>query len=69
MAGEELGWSSLLGMGLTAAAAVAVGLGIGWLADQLFDSSPIGMIVGLALGIVGAVCFTVVQFRTYLKTD
>ena len=68
MAQSELGWSQLLNMGAVVAAAVVLGLGLGWLVDSIADTTPIFLFLGLALGIAGAVRYTVVEFRKYLKT-
>lgn len=54
-------------MGAAIAAVIAVGTGLGWVVDVLADTVPIFLMVGLALGIVGAVAYTVSQFRKYLK--
>lgn len=66
---EGLDRSSFLTMGLTTAAVVAVGFGIGWLLDSLFDTFPILVIVGLLLGLAGAVTYMVTKFRYYLRSD
>ena len=63
---EGLGWSSLLGMGISTAAVLAVGLVVGWLVDNALDSSPAFLMVGLALGIVGSATYIVLKFREYL---
>ena len=63
-----LGWSELLGMGSVIAVQLLVGLGLGWLVDSLADPTPIFLLVGLLLGIVGAVSYTVIEFRKYLKS-
>jgi len=55
-------------MGVTIAALLVVGVALGWLFDWLFDTFPIFVIVGLALGIGGACSYTVVQFRKYLTS-
>jgi F0F1-type ATP synthase assembly protein I len=65
---RNLGWSELLGMGAISAAQLAVGLGLGWLVDSFADTTPIFMLVGLLLGIVGAVGYTVVEFRKFLNS-
>ncbi|MCW2497779.1 AtpZ/AtpI family protein [Jatrophihabitans sp.] len=65
---EDLGWSDLLNMGVTVAAAIVLGLGAGWLVDSLADTTPIFLFLGLALGIAGAVRYTYLEFRKYLKT-
>lgn len=59
--------SDLLGMGAAAAAALAVGFGLGWLIDTSAGTTPIFTLAGILLGIVGAVSYTVRQFRKYLK--
>lgn len=68
MAAESPGISTLLGMGAVIAAVLVVGMALGWLVDTVADTSPIFALVGLALGIVGAIAYTVRQFRQYLKT-
>jgi hypothetical protein len=69
MATEGLSWSKLLGMGVVIAGQLAVGLGLGALVDSLADTAPVFLLVGLLLGIVGAVGYTCVLFRQYLKTS
>ena len=69
VAPESLGWSSLLGMGAATAAILVVGLGVGMAGRQSGEHVPIFLMIGLALGIVGAVSFIVVKFRTYLDTS
>lgn len=68
MPDESLGWPALLGMGAVVAAQLAVGLGLGWLVDSLAGTSPVFVLVGLLLGIVGAVSYTVLEFRKFLKS-
>lgn len=65
---QPLGWSDLLSLGIVAAAQLLVGFGLGWLVDDLAGTSPVFLLVGLLLGIIGAVSYTVVKFREYLKT-
>jgi ATP synthase protein I len=65
---RSIGWSELLGMGATIAAELAAGLGLGWLIDAFAGTSPIFLIIGLLLGVTGAVAYTVAEFRKYLKT-
>ena len=65
---RSLGWSELLGMGAVIAAELVAGLGLGWLVDSLADTTPIFLLIGLLLGIVAAVSYTVVEFRKYLKS-
>jgi F0F1-type ATP synthase assembly protein I len=61
------GWSTLLGVGIVTALLFAGGLALGWLLDRVFNTFPILVLVGLALGIAGGVCYTIVQFRSFLK--
>jgi F0F1-type ATP synthase assembly protein I len=68
MPDESLGWPALLGMGAVVAAQLAVGLGLGWLVDSLAGTAPVFVLVGLLLGIVGAVSYTVLEFRKFLKS-
>lgn len=65
---NELGWSALLNMGVAAAASIAIGLGAGWLVDSLADTTPIFLFLGLILGVAGAVRYTWLKIRVYLKT-
>jgi F0F1-type ATP synthase assembly protein I len=62
------GLSDLLGMGAVIGAQMAAGFLLGWLVDSLAGTTPIFMLVGVLLGIVGAISYTVSQFRKYLKT-
>jgi F0F1-type ATP synthase assembly protein I len=66
---EGLDSSSFLTMGLTTAGVLAVGFGLGWLFDSLFDTFPIFVIVGLLLGMAGAVSYMIAKFRFYLHSD
>jgi F0F1-type ATP synthase assembly protein I len=56
-------------MGAASAGILAVGLGAGWLVDSFAGTTPIFIMVGLALGILGAGAHIVTTFRRYLKTD
>jgi F0F1-type ATP synthase assembly protein I len=49
------------------AATLAAGIALGWWLDRELHTSPILVLIGIALGIVGGVCYTVVQFRQFLK--
>jgi F0F1-type ATP synthase assembly protein I len=62
-----LNWPSLLGIGAVAAGVLAVGIAVGWWVDGLLDTSPIFVLVGVALGVAGGITQTVVQLRRYLK--
>ena len=67
MPDESLGWSNLLGMGAVIAAELLVALGLGWLVDKLLGTGPVFLFVGLLVGIVAAITYTVVEFRKFLK--
>lgn len=54
-------------MGASIAAALVAGLAVGWVVDRLAGTTPVFMIVGLFLGVVAAVYYVIVSFRTYLK--
>ena len=64
---ESPGFSTLLGMGAVIAAQLVAGFLLGWLVDNLAGTTPIFLLIGLLLGIVGAVGYTVVEFRKFLK--
>ena len=68
MPDESLGWSTLLGMGAVIAAQLVAGLALGWVVDKLAGTSPVFLLVGLVLGIAGAISYTVVEFRKYLRS-
>jgi len=63
----DLNWSSLLGIGAVAAGVLVAGLALGWWVDGLLHTSPIFVLVGIALGIAGSIWHTVVELRRYLK--
>lgn len=67
MPAESPSWSTLLGMGAVIAAQLVVGLLLGLLVDSLAGTAPLFLLIGLFLGIVGAVSYTCIQFRTFLK--
>jgi F0F1-type ATP synthase assembly protein I len=54
-------------MGVVIAAELLLGLGLGWLLDKLLGTGPVFLLVGLLVGILAAVGYTVVEFRKYLK--
>jgi len=61
--GPELG--DLLSMGLTLALCVIVGFGLGWLGDLATGTFPLISMVGLALGVVLATIYVVMQIKRY----
>ena len=66
MARDSLGLSDLLGMGGVSAVLLGIGIAAGWWLDRLLDTSPVMVVVGIALGVAGGVCYIVVQIRTVL---
>lgn len=66
MASQSPSWQDLLGMGAVIAAVLGVGMALGWFVDTLAGTSPAFILVGLVVGIVGAVVYTVGTFRRYL---
>ena len=58
--------TDLIGLGVAIAAALAVPAAIGVGVDALSHSSPIGFVIGLAVGIVAACATAFMQFRRYL---
>jgi F0F1-type ATP synthase assembly protein I len=67
VAGNVPGWSTLVGIGTVSAGSVAAGIALGWWMDALLNTFPILLFIGIALGIVGGVYYTVVQIRPFLK--
>jgi len=59
--------AALLGLGVTLAAYLVAGLGLGWLIDSLVDSTPIFLMIGLALGITGSCVHLYTQFKKLFK--
>ncbi len=59
--------ATLLGLGVTIAAFLLVGLGLGWLVDEVLDSLPVFVLIGLALGVIGASGYVYVQFKKFMK--
>jgi hypothetical protein len=67
-AGEprRLTGGGLLGLGIANAGCLLVGLLLGHLADNHFGSAPVGVLVGLASGILLGILGTASQIRRYL---
>jgi F0F1-type ATP synthase assembly protein I len=63
----DLTWSSLLGIGAVFAGVLVAGLALGWWIDGLLHTSPIFVLLGIALAVIGGICHTVVELRRYLK--
>jgi F0F1-type ATP synthase assembly protein I len=58
---------TLVGLGSFLVGCVVAGLVIGWLVDDVADSSPVGVLVGLSVGIVVAVVGSCVRIASYLR--
>lgn len=56
----------LLNMGLTLGLYVSVGLAAGLLADHVLDTTPLFVLVGIALGVVGATAHVYRLLRRYM---
>jgi F0F1-type ATP synthase assembly protein I len=67
MAPESPNWQTLLGMGVVDAVVIGIGLGLGLLVDSLLDTTPVFLMIGLALGVVAVVAYTVARFKEFLK--
>jgi F0F1-type ATP synthase assembly protein I len=46
---------------------LVAGVALGWWVDGLLHTSPIFVLVGIALGIAGGIWHTVIALRRYLK--
>lgn len=56
----------LLNMGLTLGLYVAVGLALGLVADHVLDTTPIFVLVGIALGVGGAAAHVYRLLRRFM---
>jgi F0F1-type ATP synthase assembly protein I len=57
----------LVGIGTVSAGSLGIGIALGWWLDKAAGTSPILVLVGIALGLAGGVCYTVVRIRPFLK--
>lgn len=55
--------STLLGLSVTIAAILVAGLGLGWLLDVVLNTLPVFLMIGLALGMIGAGAYVYIQFK------
>ena len=67
MTREAPGLSTLLGIGIVSALTLVAGIALGWWLDGLLHTFPVLVLVGIALGIAGGICYTIVQIRPFLK--
>lgn len=58
--------STLLGLGMTIAVVLVAGIGLGWLLDEVLNTLPVFLMIGLALGMVGAGGYVYVQFKKFM---
>ncbi len=68
MAPESPSLLTLLGMGVVVAAQLAAATVIGLLLDAVLGTGPILTIVGLAVGLTGAVAYVINAFRRFLPS-
>lgn len=66
MTREAPGWTTLLGIGSVFAVVLMAGALLGWWLDGTLHTSPILVVVGTALGIVGGMSYTVIQLKRFL---
>lgn len=63
---KEPDLGTMLGLGSTVTVIVIGGLGLGWFLDSRLNSFPVGLLIGLAVGIVLACVYTFVEFKKFL---
>jgi F0F1-type ATP synthase assembly protein I len=57
----------LIGVGANIVGFVVLGLVLGWFLDDRLDTSPLCILIGLGVGVLGAVVSSILQFRTFMK--
>ena len=67
MPGESPSPRQLIGLGATLVGFVVLGLVGGVALDSWLDSSPVWTMVGLFLGVLGAVMTAIAEFRKFLR--
>ena len=60
------GLRDLLNMGLTLGLYVAIGLALGLVADHVLNTTPVFVLVGIALGVVGATAHVYRLLRRFM---
>jgi F0F1-type ATP synthase assembly protein I len=56
----------LFGLGGMLAGAIVAGMALGWLVDSVLGSTPVFILVGLAVGVAGGIAGCWVQIRRFL---
>lgn len=64
---QEFGAWQLVGLGGLAVGCVVAGLVLGWKADEWRGTSPVFVLLGIALGIVFAIVGSWIRIRTFLR--
>jgi F0F1-type ATP synthase assembly protein I len=62
-----IGAWELVGIGGFVVGCVVAGLVLGWLADDHWTSPPVGILVGLSLGIIVGIAGSAVRVAGYLR--
>ena len=60
-------WFTLLGLGITNAVCLAAGLGAGWGIDSLLNTTPAFIFVGIVVGVALGVVLTWAEMRRFLR--
>ncbi len=63
----EINAWTLVGLGGFVVGCVVLGMLAGWLVDDVAGSSPIGILVGLSIGVVVAIVGSCLRIATYLR--
>jgi F0F1-type ATP synthase assembly protein I len=58
---------TLLGLGVTNAVCLGIGLAAGWAIDDLLDTTPIFIFVGIVVGVALGVAATWAEMRKFLR--
>jgi hypothetical protein len=58
---------TLLGLGVTNAVCLGIGLAAGWAIDDLLDTTPAFIFVGIVAGVAMGVAATWVEVRKFLR--
>jgi ATP synthase protein I len=66
---SALGVSTLIRLGSMNLGSLLLGLGVGWFVDRQLDSSPVFVLIGLAVGIAAGLTASWMQIRRYLTNS